>query len=70
LNFIAAPNFEAPTDVGANNVYDVTVKASDGTLFDTQDIAITVTNANEAPAITSNGGGTTAAVNVAENSMP
>ena len=31
LTFIAAPNFEAPTDAGANNVYDVTVQVSDGT---------------------------------------
>ena len=32
LTFVAAPNFEAPTDAGANNVYDVTVQVSDGTL--------------------------------------
>ena len=57
LTFVAAPNFEAPTDVGANNVYDVKVQVSDGTLTDTQAIAVTVTNVNEAPTITSNGGG-------------
>ena len=68
LSFVAAPNFEAPTDAGANNVYDVIVQVSDGTLTDTQAIAVTVTNANEAPVITSNGGGATAAVTVAENS--
>src|SRR5207253_1652513 len=68
LSFIAAPNFEAPTDAGANNVYDVTVQASDGSLVDTQDIAVTVTNVNEVPTITSNGAGATAVVNVAENS--
>jgi Ca2+-binding RTX toxin-like protein len=45
----------------------VTVKASDGTLFDTQDIAVTVTNVNEAPAITSDGGNGTATINLAEN---
>ena len=67
LSFIAAPNFEAPTDAGGNNVYDVIVRASDGTLFDTQAIAVTVTNRNEAPVITSNGGGATATVNVLEN---
>ena len=49
LSFIAAPNFEAPTDAGANNVYDVIVQVSDGTLTDTQSIAVTVTNRNEAP---------------------
>ncbi|WP_397446693.1 VCBS domain-containing protein [Pseudomonas chlororaphis] len=68
LSFIAAPNFEAPTDSGTNNVYDVIVRASDGTLFDDQAIAVTVTGVNDnSPVITSNGGGATASVNVAEN---
>ena len=68
MSFITAPNFEAPTDAGANNIYDVVVQASDGSLIDTQAIAVTVTNVNEAPAITSNGAGATAAISVAENS--
>ncbi len=68
LSFITAPNFEAPTDAGANNIYDVVVQASDGSLLDTQAIAVTVTNVNEAPVITSNGAGATAAISVAENS--
>ncbi|WP_425614273.1 tandem-95 repeat protein [Anatilimnocola sp. NA78] len=71
LTFTAAPNFEAPGDVGANNVYNVTVVATDnGTpvLNDTQDLTITVTNVNEVPTITSNGGGASAATSVAENS--
>ncbi len=68
LSFTAAPNFEAPTDAGANNVYDVIVQASDGTLNDTQAIAVTVTPVNDNnPEITSNGGLASAAVNVAEN---
>ncbi|ROL75322.1 type I secretion protein [Pseudomonas chlororaphis] len=68
LSFISAPNFEAPADSGTNNVYDVIVRASDGTLFDDQAIAVTVTGVNDnSPVITSNGGGTTASVNVAEN---
>ncbi len=68
LTFVAAPNFEAPTDVGANNVYDVTVQVSDGLGgIDTQAIAVTITNANEAPVITSNGGGGSAAISIAEN---
>jgi hypothetical protein len=49
LSFVSAPNFEAPADVGANNVYNVTIRVSDGSLTDTQDIAVTVTNVNEAP---------------------
>ncbi|WP_454845434.1 VCBS domain-containing protein [Pseudomonas farris] len=69
LSFISAPNFEAPTDSGTNNVYDVIVRASDGTLFDDQAIAVTVTGVNDnSPVITSNGGGATASINVAENS--
>ncbi|MEG1991026.1 MAG: cadherin repeat domain-containing protein, partial [Christensenella sp.] len=69
LRFVSAPNYESPTDTGANNVYDVTVQVSDGIGgTDTQAIAVTVTNVNEAPVITSNGGGDTAAVSVAENS--
>ncbi|HYE45769.1 MAG TPA: cadherin domain-containing protein [Caulobacter sp.] len=67
LAFVSGRNFEAPTDSGTNNVYNVVVQVSDGTLTDTQAIAVTVTNVNEAPAITSNGAGPTAAVNVAEN---
>ena len=73
LAFLTAPNFEAPTDAGGNNVYDVTVQVSDGNGgSDTQAIAVTVTNQNEVPnqlpTITSNGGGNTAAVSIAENS--
>lgn len=30
LTFVAAPDYEAPTDGNGNNVYDVTVKVSDG----------------------------------------
>ena len=68
LAFVTAPNFESPTDAGGNNVYDVTVKVSDGNGgTDTQTIAVTVTNQNEAPVINSNGGGAGASVSVAEN---
>ena len=49
LSFISAPNFEAPTDVGANNVYDVIVQVSDGILIDIQAISVTVTDINDAP---------------------
>ena len=70
LSFVTAPNFELPTDAGGNNVYDVIVQASDGHGgIDTQAIAVTVTDVfeNSAPTITSNGGGNTAAVSIAEN---
>ena len=68
LAFIAAPDFEAPTDAGGNNVYDVIVSASDGVFADSQAIAVTIGNVNEPVAIISNGGGAGAAVTVAENS--
>lgn len=45
LNFIAAPDFEAPSDADGDNVYDVTVQVSDGLLSDSKTIAVTVTNA-------------------------
>jgi SPP1 family predicted phage head-tail adaptor len=68
LRFVSAPDYETPLDVGGNNVYEVTVKATD--LFgstDTQAISVTVTAVNDiVPAITSNGGGATAAISVEE----
>ena len=67
LTFITPPNFEAPGDVGADNIYDVVVRVSDGSLTDTQAIAVTLTDTNEAPVLTSNGGGATASISIAEN---
>ncbi len=68
LTFTSAPNFEVTADAGGNNIYDVTVQVADGAGgTDTQAIAVTVTDINEAPTITSNGGGATAAVSIAEN---
>jgi Bacterial Ig-like domain/Autotransporter beta-domain/Cadherin domain len=45
LTFATAPDFENPTDVGTNNIYDVqvTVTDSDG-LTDVQNLAVTVTD--------------------------
>jgi hypothetical protein len=68
LSFVSAPNFEAPTDNGANNIYNVTVRASDGTLSDTRALAISVGNVSEAVIIISNGAGASAALTVNENS--
>ncbi|MBO0763811.1 MAG: cadherin domain-containing protein, partial [Hyphomicrobiaceae bacterium] len=70
LTFKTAPDFEAPADQDRNNVYDVIVKAADTgspSTSDTQALAITVTNVNDPPVITSNGGGATAAISYAEN---
>ena len=68
LTFTTAPNFEVPADADGNNVYLLTVQAADGNGgFDTQAISVTVRNVNEAPAITSLGGGASASVTMAEN---
>ena len=53
VTFKSSPNFESPADNGGNNVYDIIVQVSDGSLTATQAVAITVTNVNEAPSITS-----------------
>lgn len=48
LTFAAAPDFENPTDVGADNVYEVEVTVGDGNGgADTQLITVTVTDADE-----------------------
>ena len=54
LYFAASPNFEGPADTGTNNVYDVTVRVRDNgspRLQDTQGVAITVRDVNEAPEV-------------------
>ena len=62
VTFKAQPDFENPDDAGQNHVYDIIVRAFDGTNTTTQAVAITVTDVNESPVIKS---GT--AVSVAEN---
>ena len=62
LTFNAAPDFEIPTDSGGNGVYDVQVTVTDngtGALTDVQDIAVAVSDVNDNPVITSDGGGAT-----------
>lgn len=44
LTFIAAPDYDRSGDAGKNNIYDVVVKVSDGTLFDTQTLAVKISN--------------------------
>ena len=51
--FIAAPNFETPTDVGADNKIEFSVLVSDGSLEVSQDYLFSITNVNEAPTISS-----------------
>jgi|GEM_PF-683351 len=52
LTFNTVPNFELPADNGGDNVYDLTVIATDngtGNLTASKALTITVTNVNEAP---------------------
>ena len=68
LSFVTAPNFEAPTDAGTNNVYDVIVRATDSAgLFNTQAVAVTVGNVVEGPVITSGSGNSFAILHAQEN---
>jgi murein DD-endopeptidase MepM/ murein hydrolase activator NlpD len=64
LQFKAAPDYEAPTDAGGNNVYEVSVTADDGAGGTTvQNVSVTVTPVNDnSPVFTSSG-----APSVAEN---
>jgi hypothetical protein len=59
VTFKTAPDFEAPADAGGNNVYDLSVTASDGSLTSAaRAVAITVINANEQPTNVALSGGT------------
>ncbi len=62
LTFDSAPDYEAKTS------YVVEVTASDGALTDSQTITVNIIDVDDnAPVITSNGGGAIAAVNAVEN---
>ena len=54
LTFGSPPDYEAPTDSGGDNTYEVTVKASDGTYTPTPNRAVTVrvTNLDEDGTVT------------------
>jgi hypothetical protein len=62
LRFASAPDHEAPADADGDNVYQVSVRVSDGTETREQAFAVTVTDVNEAPQITSAGGAAYAAL--------
>ena len=67
LSFKNAPDFESKQDADTDNVYEVTVKVTDGDgLTDTHDLDVTVTNVNEAPEITTDSG-VSSIFDVAEN---
>ena len=52
LSFRSSPDYEAPNDANADNVFEVTVRASDGNLVSTLDVEVTVTDVNESGIVT------------------
>ena len=51
LSFKEKPDYEMPADANRDNVYEVTVRASDGTMYADRMVRVTVADANEAPMI-------------------
>ena len=52
LRFRYSPDYERPADSNRDNIYEVTVRASDGRYYGTFEETLTVTEVNEAPTIT------------------
>ena len=52
LKFKAKPDYENPTDANTNNVYEVTVQASDGKLTGMREVKVTVGNEDEDGTVT------------------
>jgi hypothetical protein len=55
LNFVSPPDHDIPGDFDGNNVYEVVVQVSDGSLTDARTFRVAVQDVNEAPTA-SNGG--------------
>ncbi len=54
LTFVAAPTFEAPSDAGANGIYEVTVAVGDGVNTVFQSMSISVLDATPPPVVVDN----------------
>ena len=65
LAFKNPPNFEAPLDQDANNVYELSITAADGANQVSQAVSITVADVNEAPSFAN----TSVALDTAENNL-
>ena len=52
LTFRNVPDYEKPADSGRDNVYNFSVRASDGSLYGYLPVTVTVENVNEPPTIT------------------
>ena len=63
LTFDSPPDYEAPASDVTDNIYLVTIEASDGNNTGTLDVTVTVTDENEPPAFAEE----TAAHSIAEN---
>ena len=64
INFLAAPNFEAPSSSNGDNEYSIRIRVQDDEAFGTErDITINVTDVNEAADFTTS----QSEFNVAEN---
>ena len=55
LSFKYKPDYEKPADANKDNVYEVTVRASDGTMYEDRMVMVTVTPVDEAPEIIGGG---------------
>ena len=53
LSFKQSPDFEQPSDQGADNVYELTITAADATNQTSQALTLTIADVNEAPAFAS-----------------
>ena len=51
LTFISSPNYEARADADSDNVYQVTINASNGTIEGSLDVSVTVTDVDEGVSI-------------------
>ncbi|MEM1396215.1 MAG: cadherin domain-containing protein, partial [Pseudomonadota bacterium] len=68
VRFAVAVDFENPADADLDNIYKVQITVTDATgKTDALDLDVLVTDFEELPVITSNGGGATAAISVLEN---
>lgn len=55
VSFLVAPDHENPSDSDGDNVYDITIAASDGTNSSSQNVSITVNPVDEGPAVFTSG---------------
>ena len=68
LNFVSSPDFENPTDINTDNIYQVEVSVTDSDgLIDSQFLNINVTDEFEPPVITNNDSNPQASLKIVEN---